>query len=294
VWNDAAFLDYISWAERYSVNGFMVIASPEIKQKLQTAMPDRVFRFALYLPKEGFANHDTQLLLDAVETARAHDYDMIKMWFGPRFLDYAGAQRPFAISHPAFNDVFSQIEHYGLPIDIHVADPDIWYRNKYSDTVRYRTKVQAIEEFNTVLDYHKDLGAISVHFGSLPEPGNLPVLASMLQRYENLFIDTASTKWMIRELGRDPAGSREFIVRHQNRILFASDLSVGWDGTADDYFATRYWSQRLFWETDVRDVILPFHDEDSDEGHTRINGLNLPADVLTKLYRGNANKFFGL
>ena len=90
----------------------------------------------------------------------------------------------------------------------------------------------------------------------MPEPENLPLLAALLDSYANLYVDTASTKWIIIELGRDPGEAREFMIKYQKRILFASDLSLGWDDTAEDYYATRYWAQRLFWETDVRNVKL--------------------------------------
>jgi hypothetical protein len=292
VWDAARFSEYRTWADRYGIEAYTAIASPDVKHALEEAGKDRPICFALYFSKDAFAQHDTAALVDSVEKAKALGYGMVKMWFGPRFLDFANAQKPFAISHPAFDEVFSRIEELGLPVDIHVADPDIWYKRVYTDTARYRTKRQAIYEFISVLNRHPGLRAISVHFGSLPEPENLPLLASMLDRHDGLYIDTASTKWVIRELGRNPDRTRDFIITYQKRILFASDLSVGWDGTGEDYFATRYWAQRLFWETDVRGVELPFHDEDSEEGATRINGLMLPEDVLKKLYWENAAVFF--
>jgi predicted TIM-barrel fold metal-dependent hydrolase len=292
VWDVSCFPDYEKWAKVYGVERYMAIASPEIKRVLEEGERADQFSFASYLPMDAFAHHDTHTLLTAVDEARRCDYDMVKMWFGPRFLDFFNATEPFAISLPEFDEIFSRIEEYALPIDIHVADPDIWYARKYLDVKRYRTKRGAIDEFMSVLERHPGLRVISVHFGSLPEPENLPLLASMLDSYANLCVDTASTKWVVRELGRDTVKAREFMIKYQKRILFASDLSLGWDGTAEDYYATRYWAQRLFWETDVKNVKLPFHDDDNGDQETRINGLGLPRDVLENIYWKNARDFF--
>jgi hypothetical protein len=270
----------------------MGIASPEVKGSLERKLKAGRCTFALYLPIDAFARHDTDRLLTAVDEAQAQGYAIVKMWFGPRFLDFSNARKPFAISLPAFDPVFARLEEYGLPVDVHVADPDVWYRRTYLDTERYRTKRQAIEEFNAVLERHPGLRAISVHFGSLPEPENLSLLSSLLDAHPNLYVDTASTRWVIRELGRKPEMARGFIMRYQKRILFASDLSVGLNDEEDSYYAKRYWAQRLFWETEVKKVPLPFPDEDSENGSTVINGLNLPLDVLENLYWKNASNFF--
>jgi hypothetical protein len=292
IWDAGAFSEFEKWADMYGVQRYTGIAAPDVKRTLEQREKAENITFALYLPIDAFAHHDTHKLLSAVEEAREHGYAMVKMWFGPRFLDFSHAERPFAISLPAFDQVFSAIEEYALPVDIHVADPDVWYERKYRDAKRYRTKRQAIDEFVVVLERHPGLRVISVHFGSLPEPQNLPLLASLLDRYSNLYIDTASTKWIVRELGREPREARKFIIKYQKRILFASDLSVGWGDKTKSYYAKRYWAQRLFWETDVENVPLPFPDEDNENGMTTINGLALPCDVLENLYWRNARTFF--
>lgn len=292
IWDAGDFSEFEKWADVYEVQRYTGIAAPDVKRTLEQGGKADKITFAFYLPIDAFAHHDTHRLLSAVEEAREHEYALVKMWFGPRFLDFSRADKPFAISLPAFDQVFSRIEEYELPIDIHVADPDIWYERKYLDVKRYRTKRQAIDEFIAVLERHPRLRTISVHFGSLPEPENLPLLASMLDKYNNLYIDTASTKWMVRELGREPREARKFIVKYQKRILFASDLSVGWGDRTESYYAERYWAQRLFWETDVENVPLPFPDEDGENRATTINGLALPHNVLENLYWRNARNFF--
>ena len=293
IWGADAFSELERWGEVYGVKKFMGIATPDIKTKLERDGKADKIKFGYYLPINAFADHNTKVLLTAVEEAHALGYSMAKMWFGPRFLDFTNAKQPFSIDSSSFEPVFSILEDLGIPIDCHVADPDIWYKTKYLDK-KYRSKKKAILEFINVLSLHPKLKVISVHFGSLPEPNNLSYLGKLLDKFSNLMIDTASTKWIVRELGRDTRNSREFIIKYQDRILFATDLSVGWANRDRplDYIATRYWSQRLFWETNYQQVELPFLDEDNINSKTLINALNIPEEIIEKIYCKNAEKFF--
>ncbi|MHA1973349.1 MAG: amidohydrolase family protein [Candidatus Hodarchaeales archaeon] len=293
IWSSHEFSALKECARSFGVTRFMGIAAPEVKKELEKTGETDTIVFACYLPINAFAEHDTQTLLQSLDEAQRLEYPVVKMWFGPRFLDFSGTKKKFSIASESFEPVFTRIEEYDFIVDVHVADPDYWYATKYLDVERYRTKEQAINEFETVLNRHPKMKTISVHFGSLPEPKNLAKLDELLNKYTNLFIDTASTKWIVRELGREPDKSLEFFKSHENRILFATDLSIGWgdNGVSKEYLATRYWTQRLFFETQVRGVELPFKDEDNTT-ETVINGLNLPKNILKKFYWTNAEKLF--
>jgi predicted TIM-barrel fold metal-dependent hydrolase len=292
IWDAAAFEELTDWARLYGIVRFMGIAQPDVKKTLEDLDKASDIIFAYYLPMQAFAEHNSKTIIEAIDEAHSLNYTLVKCWFGPRYIDFFNTEKSVALSNPVFEPVFTRIEDYGLPIDIHVADPDIWYASKYRDTKRYRTKTQAINEFIIILERHPSLKVISVHFGSLPEIHNLKRLEEIFENFPNFYVDTASTKWMIRELGKNPSQARDFIIHYQNRILFATDLSCGWGDRAENYFATRYWAQRLFWETDVRNVELPFPDDDNSGPPTNINGLNLPHSVLERLYWKNAEAFF--
>ena len=108
----------------------------------------------------------------------------------------------------------------------------------------------------------------------------------------NLYIDSASTKWMIRELGKNIEKTIHFFKKFQKRILFATDLSVGWGDRKEDYLPTRLYAQRLFCESNVKQVELPFDDKDNPTPPTFINGLYLPQSILDDFYWNNAERFF--
>lgn len=112
-----------------------------------------------------------------------------------------------------------------------------------------------------------------------------------MEKYPNFVVDTASSRWMARELSKDTVKAREFMLKYSDRILFGTDLFAR--GSDRDYFSGRYVAQRILWETSERDTPLPFPDADTkDTGGTFINGLDLPLSVLRKLYWENANQIY--
>ena len=108
-----------------------------------------------------------------------------------------------------------------------------------------------------------------------------------------MYVDTASTRWMVRELGKTPRNSAEWIKKYRDRIIFGSDLSVGEKEADRRYWATRLWSQRVFWETMLIEQ-LPFKDEDEVNGSSNIKGLGLPQDTIDRIYYRNAYEFFAI
>jgi hypothetical protein len=292
LWEANSYQNLRYWNLNYGITNIMGIATPEVKNRLEELNQDEKIVFGYYLSPTDFREFNVKKLVSAVDEAYAEGYVVIKMWFGPRFLDYGKVKKPFSIDHNDYAPIFSRIEDYKMIVDIHISDPDIWYKNKYIDKKKYRTKKEAIKEFSSVLEGYPSLKFIGVHFACFPE--HLNHLSELLDTHPNLFIDTASTKWMVRELGSNVNQSKNFFSKFSDRILFATDLSVGGNKESiDEYFATRLWSQRLFWETNVIDVNLPFPDKDNEQ-QTVINGLNLSEVILEKIYWKNASELFGI
>ncbi len=275
---------YVKIATEFGIKHTLSIDSPLIKDFLDHFHPD-FFSHAYYLSSRAFAHQKIKILLNEIQEAQRYDYTIYKMWFGPRFLDHADANGPFHIDDDKFTPVFQELEKNDSIVLIHIADPDIWYRTKYLNHDRYGTKEEVYMEFREILQRHPDLTIIGCHFGGFPE--HLDKLDQLLENFPNLFLDTASTRWMIRELGKNKEKTKDFFSRHARRILFGIDLSIH-KNTTQKYLYTRHWSQRLFWETEFT-APLPFYDDDTN-GNTIIRGLNLPTTILKKMYWENARK----
>lgn len=87
-----------------------------------------------------------------------------------------------------------------------------------------------------------------------------------LSEHPNLFADM-SGQVVVQVLGRDRTKAREFLIRHQDKILWATD--EGW------------WS-------------FQNKDRQMKEHYTFLEELDLPREVLYKIYRGNSEKVYGL
>ena len=96
----------------------------------------------------------------------------------------------------------------------------------------------------------------------------------MLEACPNVMVDISARA---SELGRQPYSARKFFLRFADRILFGADL-------VPDVEMYRLYYR--FLETDDEYFEYPTHA--SGQGRWSIYGLQLPEDVLKKVYRDNA------
>jgi predicted TIM-barrel fold metal-dependent hydrolase len=103
----------------------------------------------------------------------------------------------------------------------------------------------------------------------------------MLDECPNYTIDISAR---LGELGRQPFTARKFVIRYQDRILFGSDMGPDLDAYRLCY--------RLL-ETD--DEYFNYNtSEVPAQGRWYAYGLDLPDEVLRKVYRANAAHVLGL
>ena len=241
------------------------------------------------------------------------DSRMIKLWAAPRLWDFIGDRASDVV--PLDSEwrirAVELAQSLGMMILVHVADPDTWFRTKYTDTARYGTKQAQYVPFERMMDRFAGPW-IAAHMAGSPE--DLDLLDGLLSRHENLSLDTSATKWMVRELSKhDPSRRREFFTRWKGRIFFGSDivttdehvqppsggsahpmghLADGPD-SAFELYASRYWALRTMFETN-HDGPSPIADPDlmmvdparfDAMSAPRLCGSALPEDVLRALYR---------
>lgn len=252
------------------------------------------FVFAKYLSLSDVAHFEVDKVIAVIERIKSEGYGLAKMWFGPRWRDYyQEVPDNFRIDDLRLDPIFQALEDHNVPLLLHVADPDTYYDLHYQDKKKYGTKTESLAQLENVIERHPHLVFQLPHFGSQPEIHRLSNLAKWLDRFSNVILDTASSRWMARELSKDVKKARGFLTKYSDRVMFGTDLST--NRGSQDYFAGRYLAQRLLWETNVREKPLPFDDADTkDSGGTFINGLDLPVSVLSKLYWENAVRIHGI
>jgi hypothetical protein len=112
---------------------------------------------------------------------------------------------------------------------------------------------------------------------------NLEYLGKLLDHFANLYVDTTAYESV---LGQDPDNTRAFFMKYQDRIMVGTDN--GWKDEGMEIFKRRMQTVRLFYETDEEQTdleeFLPRR-----PGYT-IRGINLPREVLDKIYRKNVTR----
>ncbi|MBD3407750.1 MAG: amidohydrolase family protein [Candidatus Lokiarchaeota archaeon] len=283
---------YVKIANRYNVEQSLLIVHGSDISAYQKKYPDR-FIYAKYFSGWILFSDDFDQTVSEIYTLREDGYGMAKMHFAPFWGDRLDIDLVPTVDDERFDIFFDTLAKENIPVVIHIGDPDTYFTQRYSDERVYGTKEDHIQEFENRLRKSPEVTFQVAHFLAQPEIHRQENLSRMLETYPNLNIDTGSARWMVRELGKDVERSRNLIIEYQDRILFGIDCVAR---TMDEsYYDGRFWSERMLFETDVRDAPLPFVDKDTVHlGGTYINGLDLPTTVLEKIYWQNAHRLHDL
>jgi hypothetical protein len=215
-----------------------------------------------------------------------------KFWMAPRGRDVDPALR---MDSPIRRQSMELARSLGMMFMTHVADPDTWFATHYRDQDRYGTKAQHHEAFERLLEEFSDVPWLAAHMAGDPE--DLDHVQGLLDRHPNLCVDTAATKWMVRELSKAPDKLREFCRRNPGRVLFGSDIVADQSDATFDLLASRYWAMRALFETDYNGP-SPIEDPDlrlvdpglSPEVLATLRGAKLDTPTLQSVYRTAAKE----
>ncbi|MCZ6851158.1 MAG: amidohydrolase family protein [Planctomycetota bacterium] len=255
--------------------------------------------------------------IERIEKFHALGARIVKFWAAPRGIDYGrevGDPNLLRLDAPHRLEAMRVAHDLGMIFMVHVADPDTWFAAKYADASLYGTKAQQYEPLEELLDRFSQPW-IAAHMGGWPE--NLDFLSGLLQRHDNLYLDTSAAKWMLRELSRHtPEDLAAFLTRFNGRILFGSDIltsdehlargetqrevlaRAGSPEEAFDLYASRYWALRSLFETDYHgpspiadpDLAMTQPDRYSEMDAPVLAGKALADDLLRSLYHDAAHE----
>ncbi|MFW9979886.1 MAG: amidohydrolase family protein [Candidatus Thorarchaeota archaeon] len=292
----AATRELVAVQKRYDIERAVVIVHGDSIFEYKDEFPER-FIYARYFSGWTLFTEGPKQAIEEVRTLRERGYDLAKMHFAPFWTDrLSEIEHVPPIDSHQFDPLFDAFADEGLPVLVHIGDPDTYFATRYSDARVYGTKEEHIQEFENRLHRSPKVQFQAAHFGAQPEPHRLENLGRMFEKYPNLHVDLSSARWMCRELGRNPKRSREFLLKYADQMLFATDCVASNTRSEDPmYYEGRHAALRLMLESDVERIPLPFIDSDTIEtGGTFIYGLDLPTSVLKKLYWDNAMRFHQL
>jgi predicted TIM-barrel fold metal-dependent hydrolase len=193
------------------------------------------------------------------------------------------------IDDERWDGIWQACGELGLPVLIHVADPAAFFlpidetNERWEELHRrpewsfygakFPKRDNLLAAFLGVALRHPKTTFIGAHVASNAE--DLAAVGAWLDKYPNLNVDLASR---IAELGRQPFTARRFFLKYQNRIIF------GTDGPWPEERLRLYWR---FLETE--DEYFPYSERPfPPQGLWNIYGVQLPDDVLRKVYYENA------
>jgi predicted TIM-barrel fold metal-dependent hydrolase len=197
-----------------------------------------------------------------------------------------------AVDDPRMDPIWEECGRLGIPVSIHVSDPEAFFHpidntnERYEELVehpdwsfygpQFPTKEAILAARDRMFAKHPRTTFVALHVANWPE--NLDYVSQMLDSHPNAMVEFGARE---AELGRQPRRAREFFLKYQDRIMFGTDNSVQeemyrnhfrWLETGDEYFD--YWGY-------------------PGQGRWKIYGMQLPDSVLEKVYHKNAERMFG-
>jgi predicted TIM-barrel fold metal-dependent hydrolase len=204
-----------------------------------------------------------------------------------------------------FDPLWAACGALGLPVSIHVSDPEAFFlptdrfNERYEELSNhpdwsfhdrdYPSNQEILDARNRVLARHPRTTFVVLHVGNNAE--NLAYVSECLDRFPNMNVEIGAR---IGELGRQPRTSRRFFDRYQDRILFGTDAVPHGNETPQQVFGDDlYQIYYRFLETedeyfDYAPAPVP------PQGRWRIYGIGLPEPILKKVYHDNAARILGL
>jgi len=206
-----------------------------------------------------------------------------------------------AVDDKRFDPMWEACGGHGLPVAIHIADPEAFFLPTDRFNERYEELANhpdwsfsgpgfpsfraLLEACDRVFARHPKTTFIALHVGHNAE--NLAVVSERLERFPNMSVELGAR---IGELGRQPRTARRFFERWQDRILFGTDAVPHGTQTPQQIFGDELY--RIYYR------FLQTEDEYFDyapapvppQGRWRIYGLGLPDAILRKVYSENATR----
>lgn len=212
------------------------------------------------------------------------------------------------VDDPRLDPIMKKAAQLGAIVAIHTSDPKVFFdpptpgNERYLELLfapswsfygkDYPSRQSLLEARDRLIERHPKTTFLGIHLANNPE--DIDYVDRILDKYPNLYVDTSAR---IGEIGRHPAEkARKFFIKHQDRILFGSDLVVSptdlqlgslsvWPD--DDTDADRFFeAHRQYFETGKKGIDHPT----PIQGDWKVDAINLPKEVLRKFYVENAER----
>jgi hypothetical protein len=195
---------------------------------------------------------------------------------------------------PAFEPIYKDIAAHNKTLIAHVADPNtIWeaptpaapdysYYMKHPEWYMYQkpnapSKEAILRARDHLLELNPKLRVVGAHLGSME--ADLHQLGQHLDQYPNFAVDIAARMpYLVLQPRADMVA---FIEKYQDRLLYATDNELLAGDSVSEGLRSWENTYAFDWRFLATDDTLQYKDR-------KVQGLNLPAPILAKLYHENA------
>jgi hypothetical protein len=192
------------------------------------------------------------------------------------------------IDDPDLDPVWKECARLGIPVFIHTADPQEFFRpvvdltnerwlelslfpgRRYPQD-QYPSFEELIKERDNLFRRNPKTTFVAAHMGW--EANDLGKLGKLLSENPNVYTEVGAVLY---DIGRQPHAAHDFFVKYQDRIMFGKDSFQ-----PEEY--PYYW--RVF---ETRDEYFDYYRH--YHAFWKLYGIDLPDSVLKKVYYKNALK----
>ena len=190
------------------------------------------------------------------------------------------------LDDPELDVVWETAGRLGIPVFVHTADPAEFFQpldydnerwlemalfesRRYFDRERFPSFEELMAERDRMIAKHPNTTWVVAHMSWYAN--DLGKLGELFDRFPNVYTEVGA---ILYDLGRQPRNAHAFFVKYSDRVLFGKDSFA-----PDEY--PYYW--RVFETADEYfDYYRDYH------AFWKLYGIDLPDEVLRKVYYGNA------
>ncbi len=191
----------------------------------------------------------------------------------------------YPLNGSKFAPLYLAAQRLGLPILMHIADPpECWdiaaasqhaIENGWVYGSGYPSQEELFAQVDDLCTTYPDLKIIFAHFCFMSD--DLPRADSFLAQHKNAHFDICPGTEMYVNFAKNPAAARGFFMKHQDRLIFGTDNRECESAEDVDIMRVINSMTHSFLTTQADYTAWDLH----------LKGINLPTDVLEKIYSGN-------
>jgi len=252
---------------------------------------------------ENWANRTVASIKNAVDEGAV----AVKVWKNVGMTERNRAGELVMLNESFFTPIANGVKEAGVPLIGHLGEPmNCWLPVEEMTTANDKTYFGTFPQYhmylhpelpsyedqmsarNKFLDQNPDLPFVGAHMASLE--WSVERLGEFLDKYPQATVDLAARMTQVQyQSAREYDAVRDFFITYQDRVLYGSDLTQAPGANADEFAAQVESVWRGHW-----DYLATNNSQRVDDIDATVAGLQLPKEVIDKIFYKNARRVFQL